>query len=488
MLKHVTYRSTSSLGRASTDLTCRGSSMTSDTMSLKGDLPSSPELSLMGGNCLLSSDTISLKDDPVSDTLSLKGGLGLKNYASDTISLHSALSFSSLATSRLSSRCSSTASLNDQHTTPVKVYLRSLRPDIEYKTMSLSSSTTCRQMILMILAKFRLRHRDPNLFFVTMEVVVRAPGGGAPARRLLVLEDHACPAELQQCRPRGEARFSVGVRRGGLLRVYDSILMPGSQYKSLLVSYRTTAEELVQLLLNCYNNKENHNHYIVHEVNNSPYSDRPLRPEECPLLVQSEWPRAARANMAFVLRRNVAYALSLKSRLSWRRSLDQASTDTESEYEDHNTTIGSLISASSVSSALSISSHSSLYSTGSVSSRGSLSSNVSVSSRGSLSSNASVSSDASSSSGVSSSTSPVGSPAPSPAKSAPRLCIAEPLEAKVTSKPPICSVITAKSPVVIRHSILPLENLDLPSNACPEDDTEHVSVRTEEQISTSKFC
>lgn len=79
----------------------------------------------------------------------------------------------------------------------------------------------------MLLAKFRLRHRDPNLFYVTMEVVVRGPGGGAPARRLLVLDDHACPAELQQCRPRGEARFSVGVRRGGLLRVHDSILMPG---------------------------------------------------------------------------------------------------------------------------------------------------------------------------------------------------------------------------------------------------------------------
>ncbi|KAG7174086.1 Afadin-like 2, partial [Homarus americanus] len=317
MLKHVTYRSTSSLGRVSSDhLTCRGSSVSPDTMSLKGELPSSPQLSLKGGNNnLMSSDTMSLKDEPLSDTLSLKSNLNLKNYHSpDTISLHSTLSFSSLAAGRLSSRCSSTNSLNEQHTTAVKIHLRSLRPDIEYKTMSLSSSTTCRQLILMLLAKFRLRHRDPNLFFITMEVVVRAPGGGAPARRLLELEDHACPAELQQCRPRGEARFSVGLRRGGLLRVYDSILMPGSQYKSLLVSYRTTAEELVQLLLNCYSNKENPKHYTVHEVNKSPYSDRPLRPDECPLLVESEWPRAARANLALVLRRNVSYALSLKSR------------------------------------------------------------------------------------------------------------------------------------------------------------------------------
>ncbi|XP_027218542.2 uncharacterized protein [Penaeus vannamei] len=357
MLKHVTYRSTSSLGRSPAELTCRGSSVCPDTLSLKGDLsPSSPEMTLKAKGMLSSPDTLSLKDASLSD---------LKSFSPDSISLHSTLSFSSLAIGRLSSRCSSTASLNEPQTTPVKVYLRSLRPDIEYKTVSLSSSTTCRQLILMLLAKFRLRHRDPNLFYVTMEVVVRGPGGGAPARRLLVLDDHACPAELQQCRPRGEARFSVGVRRGGLLRVHDSILMPGSQYKSLLVSYRTTAEELVQLLLNCYSSKENPKNYAVHEVNKNPYTDRPLEADEFPLLVQSEWPRASRHNYAFVLRRNVSYTLSLKSRVSWRRSLDQSSTDTESEHEDHNTTIGSLISTSSVSSALSISSSGSDSSDGS---------------------------------------------------------------------------------------------------------------------------
>ncbi|XP_071534792.1 uncharacterized protein [Panulirus ornatus] len=276
----------------------------------------------------------------VLEGLPAKGQVLRKSFRSeDSCSLHSTCSFSSLATGKLSSRSSSTSSLADQTMTPVKVYLRFMRPDIEYKTVNLSSATTCRQLVEMLLAKFRLRHRDPNLFFLRMEVVVRGPGGGAPARRLLVLDDHARPAELQQCRPRGEARFSVGVRRGGLLRVHDSILMPGSQYKSLLVSYRTTAEELVQLLLNCYSNKDNPKHYAVHEINKNPYRDRPLRPDECPLLVQSEWPRAARPNMAFVLRRNVNYALSLKSRISWRHSLDQSSTDTDSEHEDPSATL-----------------------------------------------------------------------------------------------------------------------------------------------------
>lgn len=85
------------------------------------------------------------------------------------------------------------------------------------------------------------------------------------------------------------------------------------------MSYRTTAEELVQLLLNCYSSKENPKNYAVHEVNKNPYSDRPLEADEFPLLAQSEWPRASRHNYAFVLRRNVSYTLSLKSRVSSSR-------------------------------------------------------------------------------------------------------------------------------------------------------------------------
>ena len=80
-------------------------------------------------------------------------------------------------------------------------------------------------MITYLLHKFRLRHRDPNLFYVTMEVVVK---GGADAKKsVLVLDDYSRPAELQQCRPKGEARFSVEVRPGGLVRVHDSVLMQG---------------------------------------------------------------------------------------------------------------------------------------------------------------------------------------------------------------------------------------------------------------------
>ena len=110
---------------------------------------------------------------------------------------------------------------------PVRIHLRELRPDIEYKTLKLDTETSCRQLIEHLLQKLRLKHRDPNLFVVVLEVEVRGPGGAPPVKKSFLLEDSARPVELQQCRPRGEANFSITTRRGGILRVRDSVLTPG---------------------------------------------------------------------------------------------------------------------------------------------------------------------------------------------------------------------------------------------------------------------
>ena len=55
-------------------------------------------------------------------------------------------------------------------------------------------------------------------------IFARAAGGAV--RTLLVLDDESCPAELQACYPRGGSRFSIQLRRGGLVRVHDTVLMP----------------------------------------------------------------------------------------------------------------------------------------------------------------------------------------------------------------------------------------------------------------------
>ena len=83
-----------------------------------------------------------------------------------------------------------------------------------------------------------------------------------------------------------------------------------------MVSYNTNCEEVIQLLLNCYNSHESAKHFSLHEVCKTPYCDSPINPNVCPLSVQAAWAKTNKNNYQFVLRRNLNYALSLKSRVS----------------------------------------------------------------------------------------------------------------------------------------------------------------------------
>ncbi|RZF35951.1 hypothetical protein LSTR_LSTR008521 [Laodelphax striatellus] len=266
-----------------------------------------------------------------------------RSRAADTLSLSSNASYSP---EPLSSRSSSYSSLSDPQYTTIKVYAKCLRPDIEYKTLSISFQTTCREVVNQLLSKYRMRHRDPNLFYLTMEVNVRSTSsveGGATV--VLDLDDEARPAALQSCHPRGESRFSLQTHPGGLVKIYDSVLMPGSQYKSLQISNRTTVDELIQILLNCYNSKERVEQFSLYEVCESQEYQRKLHPDDSPLQVQQCWSPTQKFH--FLIRRNRDYRpprltkapwtpeMSIIPRLS-RMSLSRSEPTTSySEYENY---------------------------------------------------------------------------------------------------------------------------------------------------------
>lgn len=56
------------------------------------------------------------------------------------------------------------------------MYAKVLCQEVEYKTLSVTNQTTSKEVVRMLLSKFRLKHRDPNLFYLTMEVWIRQAG------------------------------------------------------------------------------------------------------------------------------------------------------------------------------------------------------------------------------------------------------------------------------------------------------------------------
>jgi hypothetical protein len=197
----------------------------------------------------------------------------------------------------------------ETRSTAIKVYASCLSSDIEYKTLCVGPLTTSRQLIRTLLSKYRMRHRDPKLFYLTMDISIRRTG--IPLRRTLVLDDDSKPAELQSCHPWGECKFTLQMRKGGLVRVHDSVLMPESNYKCLLISEQTTASEVVRLLFRCNGLKDadgdddhggiSDRFCLCERSAADANAERRLASDERPVLVQSAW--SYPGQNLFVLRR-----------------------------------------------------------------------------------------------------------------------------------------------------------------------------------------
>ncbi|XP_067621209.1 uncharacterized protein rau [Eurosta solidaginis] len=274
---------------------------------------------------------------------------------SDSVSLRSSTSCTSsmcgspeppTELQRTPSRASSYSSLGEQlPQTTIKVFTNCLKIDIEYKTLGIQWDTTSKEVITQLLRRLKMRHRDPRLFYLSMEVSVRRAG----VKTILVLDDDTRPAILQACHPKGESRFCLQLKPGGLIRVHTSALQPSSQYKSLVISEETTSDELLQLLLSCYNSMEPVEQFSIYEVCPGQEYQRKLHPDDIPLRAQAERMRRGetchflvRRNPNFNRRRQLLATLNGLTKNSNTKNINNKSFDansTSSSLEDDDTSL-----------------------------------------------------------------------------------------------------------------------------------------------------
>jgi len=133
----------------------------------------------------------------------------------------------------------------------IKVYAQCLRPHLAYKTVIITPHTTSRQVVLGLLSRFRMKHRDPKLFYLTMEVNI-----GEERSRTISLEDGTCIADLISCNPWGTSRFRLKARQGGLVKIYDGEVRTDSVYKSIILSQNTTVGDAITILRDTYGEEE----------------------------------------------------------------------------------------------------------------------------------------------------------------------------------------------------------------------------------------
>jgi len=180
-------------------------------------------------------------------------------------------------------------STNDEeiiHTLPatnnIRVYATCLRPHLAYKTVMISPHTTSKQVILGLLSRFRMKHRDPKLFFLTMEVTVNQ------TFQTITLEDNSRPAEMISCNPWGGCKFILRSKTGGLVKIYDHHIRPDSVYKSIIISRETTVSDTFSILWSCYPQLDCHN-LCLFEYSPAQDLERSLKDDQCPLELMEAW-------------------------------------------------------------------------------------------------------------------------------------------------------------------------------------------------------
>uniref|UniRef100_A0A914Z9M0 Ras-associating domain-containing protein n=1 Tax=Panagrolaimus superbus TaxID=310955 RepID=A0A914Z9M0_9BILA len=130
----------------------------------------------------------------------------------------------------------------------LRIFTGNIKAEIDFKTLKVSTQTSVQQIIEILLSKFRLTCRDPNLYQLWMEVCTR--NGSEEVKTLLELDPTSRPLELQRCHPSNQSRFILHQASNGILvRIHDNEICPESNYKSLLISPRTTVIEVIQLVL-----------------------------------------------------------------------------------------------------------------------------------------------------------------------------------------------------------------------------------------------
>lgn len=148
----------------------------------------------------------------------------------------------------------STLSKHSHKDSTIKIFAQSLSQDVEYLTLQVTSQTKSKHIVRTLLRKFRLKHRDPNLFYLTLERWIRIDG--LKSKNIMLLSDDACPLQLQQCcsnPPHNDIKFSLQMRTGALVKIYCSDVVRDARYKCLSLSTQTTVDETIELMLHCLN-------------------------------------------------------------------------------------------------------------------------------------------------------------------------------------------------------------------------------------------
>ena len=185
----------------------------------------------------------------------------------------------------------------------LRVYAFCLGSEIEYKTLYIHTDTTVRDVVLTVLHKYRMMDKDPNLFYLTLELSDTNPSQEGLTKKTLVLDMDNRPVEFSTCHTWFDCKFILRMKMGGEVKIFISVLVEDREYLCLRISEDTEAEVVIRMLLHSFQmERETCGKYCLYEENLLRRYQRRVGRKERPLKIQKRWEEEMEGSKSFCFR------------------------------------------------------------------------------------------------------------------------------------------------------------------------------------------
>ena len=195
---------------------------------------------------------------------------------------------------------------NNENEDIIKVYCdESL--GVYYKSLLIKPETKVRDVVLKMMQKYQLLHRDPNLFFLTLELSDDNALQEGLTKKTLVLDMDNRLMEFSSCHTWFTCRFVLRVKKGKEVKVVIEMLEQEKE-ETLMISKETAAETMIRMILQLIGlHRDECGNYCLYEESLSRRYQRKMGRKEKPWKILQQWKEEEEeeGDFRFKMRRNL---------------------------------------------------------------------------------------------------------------------------------------------------------------------------------------
>ena len=134
----------------------------------------------------------------------------------------------------------------------VRIYTNTILPQLDYVTVCVSVDTRVRDVVKLVLERFRERYKDDKLFYLALQLTDTNPSQEGLTRKTLILENSSRMVEYVNCQEWFQTTFILRMKSGTEVKIFISVLLEDQDWICLTLSEDTTCKQIIKMIINMF--------------------------------------------------------------------------------------------------------------------------------------------------------------------------------------------------------------------------------------------